>query len=62
MNSEKSGKKMLQQRFTGSATQKQMKQMNTLMKETRWSRSKIIRLAVDLMYETHRENPQRYGV
>ena len=62
MNSEESGMKMVQQRFTGSATQKQMEQMQILMNETRWSRSKIIRLAIDLMYATHRENPKRYGV
>jgi len=49
-------------RFTGSATQEQMDQMQILMDELRWSRSKIIRLAIELMLEIHREDPKRYGV
>ena len=51
-----------QKRFTGSATLTQMEQMQTLMDELRWSRSKIIRLAIELMLETHRTDPKRYGV
>lgn len=49
-------------RFTGSATKEQMEQMEVLMNELRWSRSKIIRLAIELMLEIHRKDPQRYGV
>jgi hypothetical protein len=58
----KNARKETQERFTGSATQEQMQQMQLLMDELRWSRSKIIRLAIELMLETHRKNPKRYGV
>ena len=54
--------KELQTRFTASATTAQMEQMQILTDELRWSRSKIIRLAIDLMLETHRADPKRYGV
>ena len=50
------------QRFTGSATKAQMQQMQIMMKELRWSRSKIIRLPIGLVLETHRQDPKRYGV
>ena len=58
----KNARKETQERFTGSATQEQMQQMQLLMDELRWSRSKIIRLAIGLLLETHRQDPKRYGV
>ncbi len=49
-------------KFTATHTEKQEGQMRTLEEELRWNRSRIIRLAVDLMYRTHRKNPKIYGV
>lgn len=49
-------------RFSGSATVGQMEQMEVLMKELRYSRSMVIRLAIELMLEVHRQDPKRYGV
>lgn len=54
--------KKIQSRFSGTATKEQMEQMEVLKRELRWSRSEIIRLAIDLMFKTHRQDPKRYGV
>ena len=62
MNGTVKKNKELQVRFTGSATKEQMAQMDSLVKELRWSRSKIIRLAINLMFKTHRADPQKYGM
>jgi hypothetical protein len=51
-----------QVRFSGSATKGQMEQMQVLMKELRYSRSMVIRLAIELMLEVHQKDPKRYGV
>lgn len=36
--------------------------LKKLIYELRWSRSKIIRLAIKLMFKTHRKDPLRYGM
>lgn len=50
----------LGERFTCSTSKDSMKQMNELMDETRFSRSEIVRLAIDLLYVDHRANPKKY--
>jgi hypothetical protein len=49
-------------RFTATASEAQMKQLQTIMDETRYSRSEVIRMAINLLFETHRKQPQRFGV
>lgn len=62
MQVERKSRDEVQVRFSGSATVEQMEQMHLLMEELRYSRSKIIRLAVALLLEVHQQNPKRYGV
>ncbi len=49
-------------RFTVTQTKEQEQQLLQLEYELRWNRSKIVRLAVDLLFKTHRKNPKIYGV
>jgi len=62
MQEERKKQDEVQKRFSGSATVEQMEQMQLLMEELRYSRSRIIRMAVALLLEVHRKNPKRYGV
>ncbi len=62
MNLRKTAQEGIITRFTATSTEKQYEQMQTLMTELRYSRSKIIRLAIDLLLETHKKDPKRYGV
>ena len=48
--------------FSISATQDQLEQLEELEKDLRWSKSKLIRMAIDLLLETHRKYPKRYGL
>ena len=54
-------KEVITGKFTATHTKEQKEQMQTLEEELRWNRSKIIRLAVALMFETHKKNPKIYG-